>query len=30
MKVFISGLIAFEVGSSAGGETLLTTEALEL
>lgn len=30
MEVFISGLIAFEVGPSAGSKTLLTAEALEL
>lgn len=30
MEVFISGLIAFEVGPSAGCEAFLTAEALQL
>lgn len=30
VEVFISGLVSFEVGASAGGETLLAAEALEL
>lgn len=30
MEIFISGLIALEVGPSAGSKTLLTAEALEL
>lgn len=30
LEVFISGLVAFEVGSSAGSEALLTAETLQL